>query len=289
MKLVMGTAQLGFNYGVLQKKINLKEIKPIKNFLFKCNINIIDTAINYGDSEKIIGSSYLNKLKIITKIKIPILKKKILKTWLLEQIQSSLKKLKINYIYGLLVHDYRDLLGDRGKCYAELLKDLKKKKIIKKIGISIYDPKELDLIQKIFKPDIVQAPFNVFDQRLKNSGWLDKLKKSNVKIYARSCFLQGLLINYSQINRIKNKTFTDHKMYLDSWFHWCRINKISSLKACLAFLKQQKKIDYLVVGFDNFNQLKEIVKNFNQKSISIPDIFNNTNLNLIDPRKWYKL
>ena len=50
MKLVIGTAQLGFNYGLLKKKINLKEIKKIKNFLLKSNINIIDTAINYGDS-----------------------------------------------------------------------------------------------------------------------------------------------------------------------------------------------------------------------------------------------
>ena len=76
MKLVIGTAQLGFNYGLLKKKINLKEIKKIKNFLFKFNINIIDTAINYGDSEKIIGNSSLSKIKIITKIRIPILKKK---------------------------------------------------------------------------------------------------------------------------------------------------------------------------------------------------------------------
>jgi len=288
MKLVIGTAQLGFNYGLLKKKIDLKEIKKIKNLLFKFNINIIDTAINYGDSEKIIGNSSLNKLKIITKIRIPILKKKKLEKWFSEEIKSSLKKLKTNQIYGLLVHDYKDLLGYRGKRYLELLIDLKKKNIVKKIGISIYDPKELDLIQAIFKPDIVQAPFNVFDQRLKNSGWLDKLKKSNVKIYARSCFLQGLLLNYSHANSIK-KAFAVYKNYLDLWFDWCRINKISSLKACLSFLKQQKKIDYLVIGFDNFKQLKEIIKNFNKKSISIPDIFNNINLNLIDPRKWYKL
>ena len=289
MKLALGSAQLGMDYGLLNnKKINQKEFKKIEKLVLKSNIKFVDTANSYGDSEKIIGNSSLNKLKIITKIKIPILKKKKLEKWFSVQIKSSLKKLKTNQIYALLVHDYKDLLGDRGKRYLELLIDLKKKNIVKKIGISIYDPKELDLIKRIFKPDIVQAPFNVFDQRLKNSGWLNKLKKSNVEIYARSCFLQGLLLNYSYTNSIK-KSFATYKNYLDLWFHWCRINKISSLKACLAFLKQQKNIDYLIIGFDNLNQLKEIVKNFNQKSISIPDIFNNINLNLIDPRKWYKL
>jgi aryl-alcohol dehydrogenase-like predicted oxidoreductase len=288
MKLAIGTAQLDSNYGLLKKKINLKEIKRINKFLSKYNINVIDTAINYGRSEKIIGNNFFKKSKIITKIKIPFLKKEKLNDWFSQEIKSSLKNLKANKIYGLLVHNYKDLLGHRGKLYLKLLMNLKKSHIVKKIGISIYDPSELDQVQKFFKPDIVQAPFNVFDQRLKTSGWLEKLRESKVEIYARSCFLQGLLVNYNRVKKVKN-FFFKHRIYLDLWFNWCLVNKISPLKACLAFLKQQKKIDYLVVGFDNLNHLKEIVKNFNQKSISIPDIFNNSNLNLIDPRKWYKL
>ena len=30
---------------------------------------------------------------------------------------------------------------------------------------------------KIFKPDIVQFPYNVLDQRIESSGWLNKLNK----------------------------------------------------------------------------------------------------------------
>ena len=76
-----------------------------------------------------------------------------------------------------MVHDYKDLLGNRGKKFLKELQLLKKKKLVKKIGISIYDPSELEKIWKFWKPDLVQAPFNLFDQRILNSGWVDILKK----------------------------------------------------------------------------------------------------------------
>ena len=78
-----------------------------------------------------------------------------------------------------------------------------KKNIIKNIGISIYNPKELNVIWKLWKPDIVQPPLNIFYPRIADSGWLNVLK-NKVKIFIRSIFLQGLLINdlsHSQINK----------------------------------------------------------------------------------------
>lgn len=287
MKLVLGGAQFGLNYGLARKKINLQQIKKIESFAYKQKLRIIDTSANYGESEKVIGKNFSKKLRIITKIKIPALKKKNLENWFSEEITSSLKNLSVNKIYGLLIHDYKDLLGKRGKRYLNLLLDLKKRNIVKKLGVSIYDSEELNKIYNFFKPEIVQAPFNILDRRLEDSGWLKKLKESKVEIYVRSCFLQGLLINYNKNMEVKKKFF-NYKNLLEFWFDWCRNNKITPLNACLAFIKQHKNINYVVIGFDNLKQLKEIVKNFNKKSILIPDIFKSSDLNLIDPRKWYK-
>ena len=72
MKLVLGSAQFGNNYGLVNgKKILLSEIRKIEKIVSKSNIRYIDTSINYGDSEKIIGNSRLKKLNIITKLKLP--------------------------------------------------------------------------------------------------------------------------------------------------------------------------------------------------------------------------
>lgn len=283
MKLVIGSAQMGMPYGLFnKKKIRSSEIVKISKLAKKSKINFIDTAIGYGDSEKIIGKSKLNKLNIITKIKIDKIKTGKLLFWLQKKLSNSLKILNANQIYAILVHDYKDLYGKKGKIYLSFLKDLKKKKIIKKIGISIYDPAELKKIWKFWKPDIVQAPFNVLDNRLENSGWMEILKKENIEIYIRSIFLQGLLINdYKKILKNYNQ-----RKYLINFEKWCLLNKLSKIEACIQYVKQFKKIDYIIVGFDNFNQFKEILKIYKKKKIKIPKMFVTNDNNLIDPRRW---
>ena len=283
MKLVIGSAQLGMDYGLFNnKKISRKEFKKIEKLVLKSKIKFIDTAISYGESENIIGNSKLKNLHIITKIKIPNEKNIHIKNWVLKEISKSLIKLKINKIYGVLIHDYKDLLGKYGKNYLLSLQELKKKKIIKKIGISVYDYQEIKKIWKFWKPDLIQVPFSPLDNRILDSGWINILKKYKVKIFARSIFLQGLLINDHDSLKI-NKTY---KVALDKFKKWCYQNNISLLKACLNFVRQFKNIDYLIVGFNNYNQLKEIVDVFKKKLIIIPKKFSTNKINLIDPRKW---
>ena len=283
MKLVVGSAQLGMNYGLFNnKKISGKEFKKIEKLVLKSKINFIDTARNYGDSEKIIGNSKLNNLCIITKIKLPKNKNINVKNWVVKEISESLSQLKIKKIYGVLIHNYKDLLGKHGKNFLLALHELKKKKIIKKIGISIYESKEIKKIWKFWKPDLIQVPFNPLDNRILDSGWVDILKKNNVKIFVRSIFLQGLLINEDSSFRINKK----YKNLLNKFKNWCYKNNISLLQACLHFVKQFKNIDYIVVGFNSYNQLKEIIDFFQKKQIIIPRKFSTNKISLIDPRKW---
>ena len=283
MKLVIGSAQMGMNYGLFnKKKISRKEFKKIEKLVINSKIKFIDTAIRYGESENIIGNSKLKNLNIITKIKIPNKKNIDIKNWALKEISKSLIKLKINKIYGVLIHDYKDLLGKHGKNYLLSLQELKKKKIIKKIGISVYEPQEIKKIWKFWRPDLIQVPLNPLDNRILDSGWVDILKKFKVKIFVRSVFLQGLLINENRSLRI-NK---NEKIILNKFRNWCYKNNVPLLQACLHFIKQFKKIDYLVVGFNNSNQLKEIIDVFKKKQIIIPKKFSTNKTNLIDPRKW---
>ena len=129
MKLVIGSAQLGMNYGLFNNIIiNHKEFKKIEKLILKSKINFIDTAINYGDSENTIGNSKLKNLNIITKIKLPSKKNIQVQDWVFKEISKSLYKLKIKKIYGVLIHDYKDLLGKYGKDYLLSLQELKKKK-----------------------------------------------------------------------------------------------------------------------------------------------------------------
>jgi len=284
MKLALGSVQFGMNYGILKnKKINFCELKKIKNLSIKSKIGFIDTASSYGNSEALIAKSKLNSLNVITKIKLP---KKIknlkIKNWIDKEINKSLTKLKISKVYAVLIHDYKDVLGIRGKKYLFFLQKFKKKKIISKIGLSIYNPEEIKKIWKFWKPDIIQVPFNVIDNRILSSRWLEILRRFKIKVFARSIFLQGLLINKHDNLKFNKK----HKMVLNKFKLWCFKNNISPVKACLHFVKQFKKIDYLIVGFNNHKHLKQIIDCYNEHQLKIPRIFSTKDLNLIDPRRW---
>ena len=69
-KIAIGTAQIGMDYGIANNmgKPDLDEVKKIFDIASKNNIDTFDTALNYGDSEKIIGIIGISESKVITKL-----------------------------------------------------------------------------------------------------------------------------------------------------------------------------------------------------------------------------
>ena len=72
---------------------------------------------------------------------------------------------------------------------------LKSEGLVKRIGVSVYDAAEIDGVLEIFRPDVVQLPLNIFDQRLIQSGHIKALQSAGIEIHARSAFLQGILLS----------------------------------------------------------------------------------------------
>jgi aryl-alcohol dehydrogenase-like predicted oxidoreductase len=279
MKIIFGSAQLGFKYGLKKKKINNKELSKIYKILKPNALSFFDTAINYGNSQKRIGDLRLNK-KVITKIKLPNRKEKNIKLWFNKMLIKSLKDLKIKKLHGLLIHDTSDILKKKNQLLDDIL-ELKKKKLVSKVGISVYEISEINQVLKFWKPDIIQIPLNIFDQRFLQKDLLKKLKKQNIEIHVRSCFLKGLLLQSQlKIGNLKSKNL------FKKFVLWCNSKNITQLTACLHFIKKIKYIDGVIVGFDTAKQLREIIHSFRKKLVLVPDDFANNEKKIIDPRKW---
>ncbi len=279
MKFILGSAQLGFKYGLKKKKINDKELDKIHEILKKNSLSTFDTAINYGDSQKRIGNLKIKK-KIITKIKLPKNNRINFKNWYDKVLLNTLDDLKTKKIYAILIHNTSDILRKNPELLNAVLKS-KREKLVSKVGISVYDLKEVNDVLKFWKPDIIQIPLNIFDQRFLKKNFLKKLKNQNIEIHVRSCFLNGVLLK-DKLNKGNLKSRDLFKKFID----WCKKKKISQLAACLHFIKKIKDIDGVVVGFDNSKQLKEIMYSFKKKLVLVPNDFANNERKLIDPRKW---
>jgi hypothetical protein len=163
------------------------------------------------------------------------------------------------------------------------MKNIKDIGLTKKIGISIYDFNTLENILKKFDFDLIQTPFNILDQRLIKNGWLNKIKRKKIKIHVRSIFLQGILLlnNNDLPPRLKNL-----KKKWIIWEKWLKKNKHTPLQACLSFIFNQRKINGVVMGYNNKDQLDQILTQKQIKKNFLVPKFNIQNKELIDPRKW---
>lgn len=285
MKLSLGTAQFGTNYGVAnhQGQISRKEAKNIINIAQSGGIKTLDTAVSYGSAEEVLGEIGIQDFGCISKL--PLLPKNAdnIKAWVNTQIIETINRLRIPRLSGMLLHHPEDILGPKGNQYLIALLNAKDQGYIENIGFSIYSPDILDKVTRVFWPDVVQVPFNVFDQRISTSGWLDRLVDRGTKIHARSVFLQGLLL--MQADK-RPKYFDKWDKEFASWDYLVDTQNISPMEYAINYVIAYSKIDKVIVGVDNGRQLLELLSacdiEFEQElnSLVIDD------LGLIDPSRW---
>ena len=277
-KLVIGTAQFGLDYGITNHdgQVPINEVKKILNFAKKNNINTLDTASNYGNSEDVLGKICVGDYHIITKTTS-------LKNGANEVIKNfhhSLKKIKKTKVKGLLVHNIEEVKDSQFSVVFKQLNELKRQGLVEKIGFSTYTPKQIDFLLNNFDFDLVQLPFNVFDNRLIQGGQLKALKKKKIEIHARSIFLQGLLLDFNNLSDY----FLTWKNEFDVYQDVVKESSLSKLEYALNFVLSIKEIDKVLVGVNSKKELKEIVQSVKDKeelnAYSIDDI------NLLNPSLW---
>ena len=95
-KFVLGTAQFGFDYGVLNQtgKMSLNDTNLILNYMKDNKIKFIDTASSYNDSEEILGNYGMQEFKVITKFLFYSADYGDLVSWINNEISKSKKKIK---------------------------------------------------------------------------------------------------------------------------------------------------------------------------------------------------
>jgi aryl-alcohol dehydrogenase-like predicted oxidoreductase len=261
MKIAIGAAQFGMNYGIsnINGKTTQFEVSRILKYAEKNEINYIDTASKYGDSEQTIGSIVeQNKYNIITKTP-TFHDENIIRNIHLNELKKSFKQslnlLKQNHIYGLLAHSCDDLLKPGGDILFEEMERLKLLGIVNKIGVSVYSSYQIEAILDKYTIDLIQLPLNIVDQKILYDGSLLRLKEKGVEIHVRSVFLQGLLL--MPLSKLPIY-FSAIKPTLKKFHSYANSLSLTSLELAIAFVNNINQVDQVVVGFNSLEQLKEV-------------------------------
>ena len=278
-KLILGTANLGtYKYGINKYKISNDNKKKILKYAIKNEITCFDTANTYG-SEKNLD---FKNIRVFTKIKpikknLEFKKKKELVSFIENSIKSSLKKLKINSIYCLLIHKVEDLKINNYDI-IKILNSFKKKGLIKNIGVSIDFYQNIEQIIKNKSIRFIQLPVNIYDKRWKIFFTKENKKYTkHKKFIARSIFMQGLLNKNIWPNKIKDQKKKINKLN-NILIKKLGIKKIDELM--FRYVNSLKEIDYILFGVTKLSTIKKNLKYFDkkkiiQKKINLIDSFTN--------------
>jgi aryl-alcohol dehydrogenase-like predicted oxidoreductase len=245
-------------------------------------LDTLDTAIVYGESEQRLGEIGVERWRIISKL--PAIPDSCtdISGWVKKSISDSLERLKVSHLCGLLLHHPQQLLGEDGYALYKALEGLKHLGVVEKIGISIYDPQELEALTSRYRFDLVQAPFNVLDRRMVTTTWLPKLKQFGTEVHVRSVFLQGLLL-MDATDRPAH--FQKWQPLWDTWHEWLIEKGLSPLQASLGFVLAHADIDRVIVGVDSLPQLQELLS-IVKVTPPPPVELNCEDTDLINPSRW---
>lgn len=283
-KLILGTVQFGLNYG-----INNAQGKPAKETVFKIlssahenGIRYLDTAELYGNAHDLIGEFHnLNpskKFQIITKFPHNF------EESLNFKINTYLKQLNVETLHAILFHSFDSYLK-----HKEQLGDIVKLKInkIKNLGVSVYTNAQMNEVLDDINIDIIQIPFNLFDNLNIKGKLFRKAKAKNKIIHTRSAFLQGLFfMKKDNPNSIRGKLENELDVINDISLN----SSISIGSIALNYCLLQPTIDGVLIGVDSLEQLNENILFSNQTiPITYLDQINNIkidNVELLNPSMW---
>ena len=260
MRIGIGSAQFGFDYGISNNsgQVPKKNVEQILNHARRIGIDLIDTSPYYGEAQRIIGSLRAsNAFKIVSKsvaIEAPVITADNASV-VRKDLLLSLKTLKKNNIYGLIVHRVTDIRKKGAQHLFNTLQAIKDDGLVEKIGVSIYTEGDAEIAMSLADLDILQAPISLFDQTLIRSGALRKFQSKNIEVHARSIFLQGALFLDPQtlplpLSGLKSKIE--------------KLRAISSAEGvplhCLGinFLRSIIHVDYCIVGLNTLDHLEEL-------------------------------
>ena len=295
----LGTVQLGMTYGLgaSREKPSEETAFSMLDVAMENGIDNLDTANNYGDSEALIGR-WLNQRRMQKK-ELPWVVTKIgpfkhdtydvLRDDILRQTEGCLKNLGMDTLDCLMVHGFEDYDQSRDSV-RKIFEELKAHRLCKFTALSAYSRHDYGILaQSGF--DAVQIPLNVFDWAQIDNGGIEKLVSSNMMIFVRSIYLQGLVFQTPQK--------LDPRMnfcvpYLEKYLHLCKKFELSPDVLALSFVLSVPGVTTAVMGCDTVKQVQDNCKLFDQtvqlteyQMKLLHDAFHNIDPRVVNPGTWF--
>lgn len=182
------------------------------------------------------------------------------------EARAVLRRLGVEQADCLLVPSASELFGPHGMALWERLKLLKDQGLTRKIGISVFASDDPLGLARRFRPDVVQAPASLLDQRLLIDGTLAAIAGMGLEVQLRSIFLNGLLLlpperAPSHLKAATNRIHRARRLIAEG--------RSDPLQAALGFALSRPEASTVLVGVGSVGEMNAVI---GAASCPIPDL-----------------
>lgn len=289
-RIGLGTVLFGGRYG-FDQGLQADQAHELLTACQQAGVNLVDTASAYGESESRIGDFLTthkdNSFVICSKCPtMPIGAR--YQELLGVSVKGSLHRLRVSQLDILLAHQFDATLFSDEE-YWKGVDSLKEKGLIRLFGVSLYEPSELEFLLKTrsAQVDVVQIPYNLFDQRFK--PLLEQTQRAKIDVFARSVFLKGVLAQPETSLPGELAGLKPYKARLKD-FSSQRGSEVEEI--ALRFALESPGITSVILGMKNKSELEQNLARAQEtkttswvgaEQLAVSD------LTLIDPRCWKAL
>ena len=191
-KLGLGSAQFGLDQTTLVRgRAPKAEARDILDIAARAQLPVLDVDGHSGVAEAALGESLPRPTPF--RISISTVRPDRGPDYVEAEARATLRRLGVEQADAILVPCAADLFGPHGMALWNRLKAMKDAGLTRKIGVSVFASDDPLGVARRFRPDIVQAPASLLDQRLLIDGTLAALAGLGMEVHLRSIFLNGLL------------------------------------------------------------------------------------------------
>lgn len=258
---MLGTVQFGQPYGVANRSgvPEFSEVCAMLEEAASAGVNGLDTALAYGDSEKVLGralkeTGLRDHFFVVTKTDgtlSPDLPLTEATRAIRAGVEQSLERLQMDHLPMVLLH------RDTAPLHLDALAACREEGLIEACGVSVAS---VENARKLLPhPDLaaVQVPMNVLDHRFCAFARSVRLRRG--RVFVRSCYLQGLLLMADEVTpphlRVVESTRTILRRLAES-------AGLPLPELLLRAMLQRDEVDSVVVGVENLAQLRENLRIF---------------------------
>ncbi|HEX6860355.1 MAG TPA: bifunctional regulator KidO [Caulobacteraceae bacterium] len=219
----------------------------------RAGLSVLDTSGVYGRGESLLGQLMPRPMPF--RVTIGAARCDRGPDYVEAEARASLKRLGVQRADAIIVQSAHELFSPMGAALWRRLQELREAGLFKKIGVSVHASDDPIGVTKRFRPDIVQAPASLLDQRLLVDGTLGEVSSLGVEVQLRSIFLHGLLFLPPDHlpARLKGAAGISRVRRLIAE------GRSDPLQAALAFALSRKEATAVLVGVTSAAELQAVI------------------------------